>query len=111
LEKFKRFFSNGRIFFCFVESYCSDSARIGQKLTHLPHRMHFVMSTLGAALPLWLSAPTGQTRIDGQAWFWGQRIVLTDRFFSPAPEPAEFNDRGVPKDIVCTPRQVLMCTL
>jgi hypothetical protein len=66
-----------------VNTYSSTRARIGQNLTHFPHFMHLSMSTVGAALSFWESAPTGHTLTDGQAWFCGHLLFLTDSAMFP----------------------------
>jgi hypothetical protein len=34
-------------------------------------------SIVGAEKPACLMAPTGQIRVDGHGWFWGQRLATT----------------------------------
>ena len=57
------------------------NAPIGQKLEHFPQRMHLAWSTVGALKPFCDSAPTGQTRTEGQGWFCGQRSCRTCSIF------------------------------
>ena len=40
-------------------NYTNTRAFIGQKLVHFPQRIHKSKSTVGAELPVCLSAPTG----------------------------------------------------
>lgn len=45
--------------------YSNTNAFFGQKFEHLPHLMHFSLSTTGALNPSCESAPTGQILTEG----------------------------------------------
>lgn len=76
--KYEMVITKRYLLFFICHLYERESASMGQNLTHFPHWMHLSISTVGALKPSCDSAPTGQTLIDGQAWFWGHLCLSTN---------------------------------
>ena len=94
-----------------VPRYLSCRAPPGQNETHRPQPMHFSWSTSGADTPLWLSAPVGQTKREGQGWFWGQRERMTCIFRVSAVVVLVLLSPGCVVLIVCASRPDLLSRL